>query len=43
MDVTAEVDRCGGVVDLVHQDGQLVVNPFTNWEPMQQLEEWLRW
>ena len=25
LDVTAEVDRCGGVVDLVRQDGQLVV------------------
>ena len=23
--MTAEVDRCGGVVDLVRQDGQLVV------------------
>jgi len=30
-------------VDLVRQDGQLVVNPFTNREPMQLLEEWLRW
>jgi len=28
--VTAEVDQCGGVVDLVRQHGQLVVNPFTN-------------
>jgi len=43
LDVTAEVDRGGGVVDLVRQDGQLVVNPFTNREPMQLLEEWLRW
>ena len=41
--MTAEVDRCGGVVDLVRQDGQLVVNLFTNREPMQLLEEWLRW
>ena len=32
--MTAEVDRCGRVVDLVRQDGQLVVNPFTNREPM---------
>ena len=43
LDVTAEVDRGGRVVDLVRQDGQLVVNPFTNQEPMQLLEEWLRW
>jgi len=41
--VAAEVDRAGGVVDLVHQDGQLVVNPLLNREPMQLLEEWLRW
>jgi len=33
LDVTAEVDRCGGVVDLVRQDGQLVVNPLSNREP----------
>jgi len=25
LDVTAEVDQCGGVVDLVRQDGQLVI------------------
>jgi len=31
------------VVDLVRQDGQLVVNPLSNREPMQLLEEWLRW
>ena len=43
LDVTAEVDRCGGVVDLVRQDGQLVVSPLSNREPMQLLEEWLRW
>jgi len=43
LDVTAEVDRCGGVVDLVLQDGQLVVSPLSNREPMQLLEEWLRW
>jgi len=30
LDVTAEVDRGGGVVDLVRQDGQLVVNPLSN-------------
>ena len=41
--MTAEVDRCGGVVDLVHQDGQFVVDPLSNREPMQLLEEWLRW
>jgi len=28
--VTAEVDRYGCVVDLVRQDGQLVVNPLSN-------------
>jgi len=33
LDVTAEVDRGGGVVDLVCQDGQLVVNPLSNREP----------
>jgi len=27
------------VVDLVRQDGQLVVNPLSNREPMQLLEE----
>ena len=44
LDVTAEVDRGGGVVDLVQrQDGQLVVNPSSNREPMQLLKEWLRW
>jgi len=43
LDVTAEVDQGGGVVDLVRQDGQLVVNPLSNREPMQLLEEWLRW
>ena len=42
LDVTAEVDRGGDVVDLVRQDGQLVVNPFTNREPMQLLDEWLK-
>jgi len=42
LDVTAEVDRGEGVVDLVRQDGQLVVNPFPNREPMQLLEERLR-
>jgi len=31
------------VVDLVRQDGQFVVDPLSNWEPMQLLEEWLRW
>jgi len=41
--VTAEVDRSGRVVDLVRQDGQLVINPLSNREPMQLLEEWLRW
>ena len=41
--MTAEVDRGGGVVDFVRQDGQLVLNPLTNREPMQLLEEWLRW
>jgi len=30
LDVTAEVDRGGGVVDLVRQDGQLVVNPLSS-------------
>ena len=43
LDVTAEVDRGGSVVDLVRQDGQLVDNPLSNREPMQLLEEWLRW
>ena len=33
--MTAEVDRGGGVVDLVRQDDQLVVNPLSNREPMQ--------
>ena len=28
--MTAEVDRGGGVVDLVRQDGQLVVNPLSS-------------
>jgi len=37
--VTAKVDRCGGVVDLVRQDGQLVVNPFTHREPMLQVTQ----
>jgi len=43
LDVTAEVDWGGGVVDLVRQDGQFVVDPLSNWEPMQLLEEWPRW
>ena len=43
LDVTAEVDRGKAVVDLVRQDSQLVVNPLSNREPMQLLEEWLRW
>ena len=43
LDVTAEVDRGGTVVDLVRQDGQFVVDPLSNREPMQLLEEWLRW
>jgi len=30
-------------VDLVRQDGQLVINALSNREPMQLLEEWLRW
>jgi len=42
LDVTAEVDRGGGVVDLVRHDGHLVINPLLNREPMQLLEEWLR-
>jgi len=43
--VTAEVDRGGGAVDLVRQrqDGQLVINPLSDRERMQLLEEWLRW
>ena len=32
--MAAEVDRGGGVVDLVRQDGQRVVNPLSNREPM---------
>ena len=37
--MTAEVDRRGGVVDLVRrQDGQVVVSPSSNREPMQLLE-----
>jgi len=43
LDVTAEVDWGGSVVDLVRQDGQLVVDPLSNQEPMQLLKEWLRW
>ena len=43
LDMTAEVDRGGSVVDLVRQDGQFVVDPLSNREPMQLLEEWLRW
>jgi len=39
--VTAEVDQGGGVVDLVHQDGQLVVDPLSNREPMQLLGDWM--
>jgi len=41
--MTAEVDRDGSVVDLVCQEGQFVVDPLSNREPMQLLEEWLRW
>ena len=33
----AEVDRGGSVVDLVRQDGQLVINPLSNREPTQLL------
>ena len=33
--MTAEVDRGGSVVDLVRQDGQFVVDPLSNREPMQ--------
>ena len=40
--MAAEVDRGRGVVDLVRQDGQLVVNPLSNRELMQLLKEWLR-
>ena len=36
--VTAEVDRGGSVVYLVRQDGQLVVDPLSNRDPMQLLE-----
>ena len=43
LDATAEVDRGGSVVDLVRQDGQFVVDPLSNREPMQLLEERLRW
>jgi len=43
LEVTAEVYRGESVVDLVRQDGQFVVDPLSNWEPMQLLEEWLRW
>jgi len=43
LDVTAEVDWGGSVVDLVRQDGQLVVDPLSNQEPMQLLKEWLTW
>jgi len=43
LDVMAEVDWGGSVVDLVRQDGQFVVHPLSSWEPMQLLEEWLRW
>jgi len=39
LDVTAEADQGGGVVDLVSQYGQLVVNPLSNREPMQLMEE----
>jgi len=31
LDVTVEVDWGGSEVDLVHQDGQLVINPLSNW------------
>ena len=43
--MTAEVDRGGSVVDLVRvrQDGQFVVDPLSNREPMQLLEKWPRW
>jgi len=34
LDVTAQVDRGGGVVDLVSQDGQLVVNPLLIRQPV---------
>jgi len=43
LDVTAEVERGGSVVYLVHQDGQFVVDPLSNREPKQLLEERLRW
>jgi len=43
LDVTAEVYQGGSVVDLVRQDGQLVIKPLSNREPMHLLEEWLRW
>jgi len=36
--VTAEVDRGGTVVDLIRQDGQFVVDPLSDWKPMQLLE-----
>jgi len=38
-DVTAEVDRGGSVVVLVRQDGQFVVHPLSNREPMHLLED----
>jgi len=41
--VTAEVDPAGSVVYLVRQNGQFVVDPLSNREPMQLLEEWLTW
>jgi len=31
------------MVNLVRQHDQLVINPLSNREPMQLLEEWLRW
>ena len=43
LDVMAELDRGGGVVDFVCQDGQLVVNQLLNRQPMQLLDNWLRW
>ena len=38
-DVITEVGWCGCCTDLVCQNGQLVVNPLADWQPVQLFQE----
>ena len=38
----AEVGRCGCCTDLVFQNGQLVVDPLADWQPVELFQERFR-